>query len=719
MKAVAVVVIVGLACGLDARFGPIVGRAIASQSAQPLRSGVDLVEVSALVRDRDGQLLSDLAASDFQILENGTPQTIAAFQRVSMPARTAASAAAASAALGNDVASNERASDARVFILVLDALHVASPRTRVVRSYARQFIERHVGPADLVAVVSPGGLTAATQDFTSDKARLLAAVDQFAGSKLTSATVEIEQEKHRLGAPLHQGRDPSDDERANRVRSLTSVLEALAAHLARIESRRKSMLLFSEGIDYDMMDVLGKLQRQSSDVMKALNQAIGALMRSNVSVYAIDPRALSSAEGDLVENPVFRATPSAIQSSVESEYSDSIRSLRHVAESTGGFAAVDRNDIGPAFDRIIEESSDYYILGYTPAKQAKPGESRTIDVRVSRPGLRVIARKGYIVPAAPPRGFSNGTPADTVVPPPLPVRGRNSPVDITATEASASARPAAGVPADLSLLLASPLPRAGLPIRVQAVPFRGSGHKAAVRLLVEVLGRSLTFTERNGRFEERIDLALLSVDDRARAGNGRSARIDVRLTPDELERVRATGVRWLAQVDLEPGHHQLRVAARALATGTSGTLTLDVDVPTFAPDNLAMSGVTLTSLPSVLMFTRGDHWLQAALGTPPSAARSFIDGDQITAAVEVYVPARRLAEVEVSAQVELPDGSRVGVGRRTLARGNGRSRAEAIAFPVDTAQLRPGRYVLHVVLDPSGGATTVERRVQFDVLRQD
>ena len=285
MRAVAVLVIVGLASGVDARFGaPVLGPAISAQPAQPLRSGVDLVEVAALVRDRDGQLVSDFVASDFQVLENGTPQAITAFQRVSMPARTAAPAADATTLLGNDVASNERASEARIFILVLDALHVASPRTRVVRSYARQFIERHVGPTDLVAVVSPGGLTAATQDFTSNKARLLAAIDQFAGSKLTSATVEIEQEKNALQpplnplqAPLHQGMDPNDGERANRVRALTSVLEALAAHLARIESRRKSMLLFSEGIDYDMLDVMGKLQRQSSDVMKAVNQAMGAL----------------------------------------------------------------------------------------------------------------------------------------------------------------------------------------------------------------------------------------------------------------------------------------------------------------------------------------------------------------------------------------------------------------------------------------------------------
>jgi hypothetical protein len=71
MRAVAVFVIVGLASGVHARFGaaPRLGRVMASQAAQPLRSGVDLVEVAALVRDRDGHLLSNLAASDFQILE--------------------------------------------------------------------------------------------------------------------------------------------------------------------------------------------------------------------------------------------------------------------------------------------------------------------------------------------------------------------------------------------------------------------------------------------------------------------------------------------------------------------------------------------------------------------------------------------------------------------------------------------------------------------------
>ena len=680
------------------------------------RSGVDLIEVVAIVRDRDGRLVRDLTAADFQVMEAGTVQSIAAFQRIAIPLPVNPPETPARAAVGDDVGSNERAGDARVFLLVLDALHVSSLRSRVVREQARRFIERHIGPSDLVGVVSPGGLKAGTQDFTTDRARLLAAVDQFAGNKMASASLEIAREAQMHELTLHGGRDPGDGERAGRARALTDTLEAFAGHLGRLESRRKSLILFSEGIDYDTTDVMGTVQRQGSDVMKAMDRALGALMRANVSIYAIDPRMLGSAEGDLAENPIFRATPSLTQGSVEAEYSASIRGLRFLAESTGGFAAADRNDIGPAFDRILEESSDYYLLAYRPSTPAKRGEFRAIDVRVSRPGVRVVARKGYRVPSdpAPVRSLAPSSEAEIPVPPTG--RGRNTRMDAPPSEAAVRPAPAGLLP-ELDVLLASPLPRAGLPIRVQAVPFKGSDRKSAVRLVVEVLGQSLAFAERGGRFEERIDLALLTVDDGGRAGNGRSARIDLRLAPDERQRAKATGVRWLSRIDLEPGRYQLRVAGRALATGASGTVTLDVDVPAFAADRLALSGVTLTSLPSVLMLTRGDPWLQPALETPPSAARSFVAGDQIRAAVEVYVPEQASTDTEITASVDRPDGSHTVPVRRTVARAAGKGRSDAIAFPIDTTPLPPGRYVLHIVLTSPAGGATMERRVPFVVIR--
>ena len=49
-----------------------------------------------------------------------------------------------------------------------------------------------------------------------------------------------------------------------------------------------------------------------------------------------------------------------------------------------------------------------------------------------------------------------------------------------------------------------------------------------------------------------------------------------------------------------------------------------------------MSGVTLTSVPSVLTITKGKPWLDQALPTPPTAARTFVAGDEVVAAVEVY-----------------------------------------------------------------------------------
>ena len=83
---------------------------------------------------------------------------------------------------------------------------------------------------------------------------------------------------------MHGGKDPSDSERTDRALALTGTLEALASHLERIPGRRKTLLLFSEGLDYDQADVLGKVQRNASDVMRGMGRAVGALMRTNVAL---------------------------------------------------------------------------------------------------------------------------------------------------------------------------------------------------------------------------------------------------------------------------------------------------------------------------------------------------------------------------------------------------------------------------------------------------
>ena len=67
-----------------------------------------------------------------------------------------------------------------------------------------------------------------------------------------------------------------------------------------------------------------------------------------------------------------------------------------LASETGGFAIHSTNDLGRALLRIADEGRVYYILGYAPSDQAKPGSYRRIEVRVRRPGLKVRARPGYV-----------------------------------------------------------------------------------------------------------------------------------------------------------------------------------------------------------------------------------------------------------------------------------------------------------------------------------
>ena len=73
-------------------------------------------------------------------------------------------------------------------------------------------------------------------------------------------------------------------------------------------------------------------------------------------------------------------------------------SLRTLADETGGYAAVNSNNVTTALNRIVRLNSTYYVLGYYPKDARHDGRFHKIEVRAKRPGLRVSARKGYVSP---------------------------------------------------------------------------------------------------------------------------------------------------------------------------------------------------------------------------------------------------------------------------------------------------------------------------------
>ena len=208
---------------------PLASQSPSQQASQPptFKAEVEYVEVDALVTDERGSIVRDLRKEDFQIFEDGKSQSILGFTFVDVPIET--DKRGTEAVVEPDVRSNERPFTGRVFVLVLDNLHTAPLRAPRVKRAAREFIDRHLAANDLMAVVQVGGSSEGSQEFTSNKRLLSAAVDRFMGQKVESATMARNQAFFN-GPSVATGAvpDPFDAERGFNAQSTTRVLTEVA-----------------------------------------------------------------------------------------------------------------------------------------------------------------------------------------------------------------------------------------------------------------------------------------------------------------------------------------------------------------------------------------------------------------------------------------------------------------------------------------------------------
>src|SRR5262245_13041468 len=467
----------------------------AAQPQQPqqptFKLRVDYVEVDVVVTDRQGNLVRDLKKEDFQVLEDGKPQAINTFTLVDIPIERFDRPLFAAAPIEPDVKTNERPFDGRVYVMVIDDLHTRFGRSVRVKAAAKQFIERRLGANDLMAVVHTAGPSDANQEFTSNKRLLIAAVDKTSGRKLDSATANKTREYYNTQGIRQQGdplNDPEDAERGFNARNTLDTLRNVAEWFGSVHGRRKAILFVSEGIDYDIYDMIasnGSNHQSASTVLDATRDAIAAATRSNVAIYGIDPRGLTDLGDESIELGSFPDDTSLGigQGSLQNELRLSQDSLRTLSDETGGFAVVNRNDYTTAYQRIVEDNSTYYVLAYYPP-DPRPGRLHKIDVRVTRPGLTVRARKGYITPKKP-------------------------------DDKTTAANSKSPMTAELREALDSPLPVSGLTMHVFAAPFKGAAPNASVLFGVEMRGRDIQLGQNT-----KLLLSYLAIDQNGKVKGG-------------------------------------------------------------------------------------------------------------------------------------------------------------------------------------------------------
>jgi VWFA-related protein len=680
------------------RVGQAQGAPQAERPMPPLtfRAEVNYVEVDATVVDKKGDFVDDLQATDFQVFEDGKPQKVGSFGLVRIPVERAEMPLFAGRPIEPDVETNDRPFDGRVYLIVLDALHTSPMYTVRVRAAARQFIERSMGANDVAAVVSTRG--GASQDFTSSKPLLVAAVDRFMGNSLQSATLNKIDDYARKQAMSTMDATPTDNEDVERAFNAQSTLRTigrLADFMSGVRGRRKALILFSEGIDYDVTNVTGN--QGASAVLDDSRDAIGAATRSNVSIYSIDPRGLSANLGfdASMPSPPADADPSyhLDTTGLLAEARLEQDSLRVLADETGGFASLNSNDFASAFDRIQRDNSSYYVLGYYPTNDRRDGKFRTIEVKVSRPGLSVRARKGYMAP-----------------------RGK--------APAAAAAEASEGTPPVLRDLLNSPLPIPGLRMAATAAVFKGKGSTGTVTLVVQANGRDLSFTEKAGKYDWSLDLAVVAFDESAgKAKGGLNHLLNAPLLPATYQQVVSNGFRIATRMDLPPGRYQLRLAMVDGISQRTGSVHLDLEVPDFRAEPLMMSGLVLTSALAARMrtaFANPNDDIRKALPGPPTATREFRSGEELALVAEIYDnEARTPHSVDITTSVLADDGREIykHADERASAELGGGTGGYGYTARIPLQGVAPGLYVLKVeARSRLGKGRTVSREVQFRVV---
>jgi VWFA-related protein len=352
------------------------------QDTQVFRTGVEVVQLDVTALDRKRQPVRNLTAQDFTILENGRPQPIVAFAE-QVIAGPGSFADAAVPAIASDVASNELPTGRVVVVILDDATLPFDPLILKNAKQIGQDVIQRLGPADLAAIVFTRD-NRATQNFTSDRNRLLGAIE-----KLSTGFV----------LPGRSWK-PTVPEWHLYYRASLRTLRRVADHLASLRDRRKLVVYVSTGVP---------LNQGWEDDSHPRDIFLKAL-RANVNIYPIDPGGFAGFESYLLrKSQLPQAAPQIVQESTR--YRDFLQTL---ANNTGGRAVVNTSDFAAGIDQIFRETSSYYLIGYTPAKPLAAGGYRRLEVRVHRPGISALARSGYFAEVAAPEPAEAASSSDAI-----------------------------------------------------------------------------------------------------------------------------------------------------------------------------------------------------------------------------------------------------------------------------------------------------------------
>jgi VWFA-related protein len=530
--------------------------------AATFRSSIDLVTVNVVVRDRNGNIVRGLTRDDFTITEDGRQQSISTFdfEEIATAPPEAAPAAIPTilGSVGRAAAAPAPAAAAepkpvidmhgrRLIAMLFDLSSMQPEEVQRSAASARDYIDKRLTPADMVAIATLSTTLQVVQEFTSDRDVLLQTIDRLSGVE-GMGFEEVAAADATDDTSSAFTADDSEFTLFNTDRRLQA-LQALTEAMAPIE-QKKSLIYFSSG-----------MTQTGLDNRVAIRTVIDRAVRSNVSIYTADMRGLQALGPAGDASQASTRGQSAFSGRAVSARFDSMTAsqdaLSSLAEDTGGRAFFDQNDFKSVFDRVVADTSAYYLLGFSSTNPAKDGRFRRVRVALKRQDLKLEYRAGYYAP----RDFAHSGKDDREQ--------------------------------QLMEQLFSDLSVTDLPVYATSAYFRMKGDRYFVPLWVVVPVSKLPIDKTKASAKATLDLLAVVRDPQQRP----VARIrdTVNLAVSGAEEVQRKNVQYQTDLELPPGVFQLKVVVRENETGTMGSFEALINVPDLGRSPIKISSVIVGS----------------------------------------------------------------------------------------------------------------------------
>jgi VWFA-related protein len=365
------------------------------------RTGISLVRVDVVATDKSGELVPNLTASDFEILEDGKRQTIETFRLLALDSGGSREVAIDNSAFDDEEAARD---EVRVFGIFLDDYHVSREGGRTAADQLAQFIERELAPSDMIGIMHPHMLLTDVR-INRDHAGAAKSVRQFEGRRGNTRPVNVAEENAL-------SRYPRDIQRIRREVSL-SALRSFILRLGGLKDGRKTLVLVTEGYGSSGGGrgrggwLPPSAAGDTVGIYDDLRSVAELASRYNTALYTVNPQVL-------VPRARWEASPSS-------------DTLKFLAENTGGRAIFDhtrniaefeqrrgapggrgfarpRSNIAPALKQILVDASANYLLGYRSPVGTPDDKLHKIEVRTRRRDVELRYRKGWwsFTPPPPP-----------------------------------------------------------------------------------------------------------------------------------------------------------------------------------------------------------------------------------------------------------------------------------------------------------------------------